>query len=293
MSKLIIRQAGPLSLIQDMGRTRHQHLGLTQGGAADGYTFFWSNYLLGNHANAAVIEITLGPFEAQFSDDTVISVSGAEMGCTIDEKPVANWSTHRVAAGDIVRFNRAREGLRGYLGIHGGMQTPKRFGSRSMVLREKLSGFHAQPLNKSSVVEYTPNPLVSCWINKSVPWHYVPDYQNELELRIIPGYQFRDFSDDAIKTLTLNSYRISPQSSRMGYRLQGETVEWRNGNIISEGIAYGSVQIPPDGQPIVLLNDRQTIGGYPKVGCIRRGDCYQLAQRKPGDHVVFRINGNG
>lgn len=290
MPRLNIIQAGPHSLVQDMGRIRHQHLGLAQGGAADGYAFFWANYLLGNHASAAVIEITLGPFEAQFSDDAVISISGAEMGCTINEKSISNWSTHRVNAGDTVRFNRAREGLRGYLGIHGGMQTPEQFGSRSTVLREKLSGFHARPLDKNSVVKYAPSPAISHWINKSVPWHYIPDYQNQLELRIIPGYQFRDFPDSAIETLTSSSYSISPQSSRMGYRLQGEPVEWRKGNIISEGIAYGSVQIPPDGQPIVLLNDRQTIGGYPKVGCVRRGDCYQLAQRKPGDSVVFRLN---
>ncbi len=289
MSRLTTINAGPLSLVQDLGRFRHQHLGLAQGGAADGYSFFWANYLLGNHANAAIIEITLGPFEGQFDEDTVISICGAEMDPTINGKSVPNWSTHRIAAGDTIRFNRAREGLRGYLGIRGGFQTPEQFGSRSTVLREKLTGFYSQPLAKDDIVNFSPQQFNSGWINKSVPWHYIPDYKNDLELRIIPGYQYRDFSDASIKKLTSGRYRITPQSNRMGYRLQGDAVDWLKGNIISEGIAYGSVQIPPDGQPIVLLNDRQTIGGYPKVGCIRRGDCYQLAQRKPGDKVAFRV----
>lgn len=289
MSQLIIINAGPLSLVQDMGRVRHQHLGLAQGGAADGYAFFWANYLLGNHANAAVIEITVGPFEARFDAETIISICGAEMDHTINGTPVSNWGTHRIAAGDVIKFNRAREGLRGYLAIKGGFQTPERFGSRSTVLREKLSGFHSQSLSRNDTVTFSPAHFSSNWINKSVPWHYVPDYSNDLELRVIPGYQYRAFSDTAINNFTSDRYRITPQSSRMGYRFEGIAIEWLKSNIISEGIAYGSVQIPPDGQPIILLNDRQTIGGYPKIGCVRRGDCYQLAQRKPGDYVVFRI----
>lgn len=289
MAKLFILRPGPLSLVQDKGRFRHQHLGLSQGGAADGYAFFWANYLLDNPGDAAIIEITLGPFEARFSGDTVISLCGAEMDCRINDKHAANWSTHRIASGDIIRLNIARNGLRGYLGVRGGIRTPKLFGSRSIVLREEFSGFHGQPLNRSSAVEYVSDPATSQWINRCVPWNYVPPYTNEIELRIVPGYQFHDFSASAIKTFTSGSYRISPHSNRMGYRLEGESIAWRKGDIISEGTAYGSVQIPPDGQPIVLLNDRQTMGGYPKVGCVCRADCYQLAQRKPGDRVIFRI----
>ena len=287
---LTIANCGLMTLVQDSGRTHFQHLGLAQGGAADGYAFFWANYLLSNPPSTAVLEITLGPFEAQFSDDTVIAICGAEQDCTINNSFAANWSTHRIKAGDRIKFRRAREGLRGYLAIKGGWQTPQLLGSRSVVLREKFSGFFGRPIQKKETLPYKSETTISKWINKSVPSNYIPSFQNPLPLRVIPGFQYRAFSEEARRQMTSNSYSVRPDSNRMGYRLQGKAVAWEQGNIISEGIAYGSVQIPPDGQPIVLLNDRQTIGGYPKIGCVRRQDCYQLAQRRPGQKVIFEFD---
>lgn len=292
MASLKIIRPGPLSLIQDKGRTNHQHLGLAQGGAADGYAFFWVNYLLDNNPNAATIEITLGPFGVQFNDDTVIAIAGAEMNCTLNDKVISNWQTHRIQTGDILTFNRASEGLRTYLGVRGGLQTTELFASRSMVLREKFPGFHGAALQKEIDLQFpqlTTLTTSTTWINRSVPWRYLPDYQNELTLQIIPSYQFSDFDQAARDLIESSRYTISSQSDRMGYRLSGSAIEWQRGDIVSEGIAYGSVQIPPNGQPIVLLNDRQTIGGYPKIGCVTRQDCYQLAQRRPGQTVRFKF----
>ncbi len=276
---------GPLSLMQCSGRRGMQHLGLAEGGACDNYAFSWANELLGNAPECAVIEVTLGPFEAEVSGATVVAICGAEVNITINKKAVSNWSSYVLVAGDRIRIAPNNNGLRSYIAVKNGFQTPKQFGFRSEVSKESL---FPRIVSAGALLPFEPF-LCGEWLNKSMPWRFTPDYKAELVLRVFPSYQHSGFTDTSLQAFTEAEYCITSSCDRMGYRLSGKSIEWQGGGILSEGIAFGSVQIPPDGQPIVLLNDRQTIGGYPKIGCVLREDCHQLAQRQAGQKVRFEF----
>ena len=285
MSGLKILKAGPLTLVQDSGRKNQMHSGISQGGACDTHAFFWANHLLSNEKNSAALEITFGPFEAEFLQASLISISGADLNCTINNKPVNNWSSHKIQAGDVIRMSPGNNGIRAYLGIKGGLQTKHYFGSRSEIPRENLFPLQTTrgavlPFNETNPEKYRLT---------FTPERFLPDYRDELSLRILPAYQYEQFDQEALIRFVNHHYCISKSSDRMGYRLSGEEISWGHGNIISEGIALGSVQIPPDGQPIVLLNDRQSVGGYPKIGCVCQKDCAQLSQRQTGQKIYFEF----
>ena len=278
-----LNKAGPLTLLQDRGRQGSQILGICTSGAADAYAFAWSNTLLGNQENAAALEISLGPFEVSFDSSTRIALCGADCGATLNGKKIIPWSSHKVKPGDTLRLSMARSGLRIYLAIAGGFLCNHIFSSCAQLSNDgkNLSLQNADQLHYQPVENVTP-----C---RNVHWQAIPDYTTTLELNLYPCYQFLHFEKNEILKLLSDDYRIGVDSNRMGYRLEGQNVNWHRKGIVSEGIAFGSVQIPPNGQPIVLLNDRQTIGGYPKVGCIAAADCYQLAQRRPGQKVTFKL----
>lgn len=285
MSGLRILKPGPLTLVQDKGRKHFQHFGLAQGGAVDPYARFWANYLLGNAEDAACLEITLGPFTAEFQTATMIAICGADLHCSINDIPVPNWQTHRVKASDVIHFRPGTHGVRAYLAVVGGLQTPLMFNSRCEVAREKLAPLHTK---ENAILPYTSINPASKKIT-ATPERFIPDYNDYLVLHTFPTYQHSRFSQEALTQFCNSEFSIHANSDRMGYRLEGAALAWLHGAINSEGIALGSVQIPPDGQPIVLLNDRQTIGGYPKIGCVLAEDCAQLAQRRPGQKVQFEF----
>ncbi len=285
---LKIIRSGPLSLLQDLGRRNGQHLGFSEGGACDGHAFFWANYLLGNSNGCAALEITLGPFEAVFQKDTMIAICGADLTTTINNEPLACWSSAKVVAGDVFRCSPGNNGLRSYLAIANGFIAKKQFSSYSEVAREH---FFPRQVFDGAIVTYDGVNQKHYRIT-SVPEKYRPNYKSHLVLRVIPSYQFNEFACEAVRLFFQSNYIITQNSDRMGYRLKGEEVNWSGAGILSEGIAFGSVQVPPDGQPIVLLNDRQTIGGYPKLGCVCKKDCYQLAQRQANQKVSFKLASN-
>lgn len=282
---LLIHKAGPLTLVQDQGRQHQQHLGLSQGGAIDQHAFFWANYLLANKNNAACLEITLGPFIAEFRESSHIAITGADLHCTINDTPIPNWQSHRVKKGDIIHFKPGNSGLRAYLAIAKGFHSREMFSSCAEVPREQLFPLQIQEKAK---LHYTPLTISSRRIT-ATPERFVPDYSCDLVLRTFASYQYQDFSGEARHSFCDSSYSILPQSDRMAYRLSGTKLEWQHASLLSEGVALGSVQVPADGQPIVLLNDRQTVGGYPKIGLVCQKDCSQLAQRRAGQKIHFEI----
>ncbi|WP_028671609.1 biotin-dependent carboxyltransferase family protein [Saccharospirillum impatiens] len=286
MTDLTVRKPGWQTTIQDTGRRGYFRQGLSEGGALDEHAYHWANKLLNNEPAAACLEILLGKFEAEFSDDTVIAVTGADIPVALNGRTLLTWCSHRVKRGDVIRFGQARSGLRVYLGVAGGWQTPRLFGSRSVVMREQLGGLDGGPLKQGDRLAYHPidNLALRC-----VPPCYRPDYRKKLKVKVIPGYQFEQFSVVARRTFETAEYTISNDISRMGYKLTGPVVAAQSTKLASEGIAYGSVQVPPDGQPIVLLKDRQTIGGYPKIGCVASLDCARLSQCSPGTPVSFEF----
>lgn len=292
---LKVIKPGFLSLIQDLGRTGYQHLGITQGGPADEHAFLWANKLLANKSNAACIEIHLGMLVLEVMTDTEIAICGADFNTTINDRPVENWGNHRVAERDIIKFSAAKQGNCGYLAIAGGIQWPETLGSRASVIRDALSPSSSRALIKGDTLtiteQHSANRIQGTppFRRRTVHSGYIPDYTAPLVLNLFPCYQWPLLTPKQRNQLLNTPYKVSNQSNRMGFRLKGAPLTDLPCEQTSEGIALGSVQLPADGQPIVLLQDRQTIGGYPKAGVISRLDCAQLAQRKPSSVIHFSL----
>lgn len=283
MTGLQVLSPGPRTTIQDRGRRGYQRHGLAQGGAADLLAFLWANKLLENTDHSACLEITLGGFEAIAEGSMTLAITGAATDITVNGRPVAPWSTVHLNNGDRLKVGLHRHGRYSYLAMPGGIDAPTFCGSRSVVLREKIPGFTAL----SEADRTRPLRPDTATPHRTVPRHKQPDYAGEVMLRIVPGYQIAQFQPDDLHRLTARDYQVSQQSDRMGARMEGKPLQQVPEGVISEGIAMGAIQVPGDGLPIVLLNDRQTIGGYPKIGTLGAIDCSRLAQRLPGQTVRF------
>lgn len=283
---LRIIEPGPLSLLQDLGRYGHQNIGVSPGGPMDAHAFHWANRLLKNHRNDAQIEINLGQFKCVFLTQTTIAITGADMAAELNGAVIQPWQSYTINTGDRLSFKGSKSGLRAYLAVRGGFDVPKILGSCATVVRDQLGGLHGDgsKLQAEDCLKYiTSEPVVT----KQVPNEFVRDYSQDITLEVIPGYQYEWFSEEQRQRFFNTSYTLSPQIDRMGYRLSGEAIQCREQSLISEGIALGSVQIPADGQPIILMRDRQTIGGYPKIGCVTARDLSKLAQCLPGATIRF------
>jgi biotin-dependent carboxylase-like uncharacterized protein len=281
-----VLKPGHFSCIQDLGRHGYQHLGVTTGGPMDEHAFSWANRLLGNSPNAAQIEITYGVLSLLAETDAMIAITGADLDARINGIHAEPWSSYSIAAGDRLEFHAPLSGLRAYLAVVGGFSAPHRLGSCATVAREGLGGITGQGdyLAKGNRLEFEPH---SHRPRATVPAWAIPDYDAELALGVIPGYQAAQFPDEELEKFFSSSYEVTQNIDRMGYRLSGEAIDSGLDGIISEGICYGAIQIPGDGQPIVLMKDRQTIGGYPKIGSLTALGTAQLSQRGPGTSVTF------
>ena len=291
MSGFKVIKPGVLTTLQDWGRYGQRENGLSSGGPMDEHAFLWVNRLLDNQPKSCMIEITIGlaAFESQVN--STIAVCGADMGLTINSKPAACWCTHPVKIGDKLQFSSARQGLRSYLGIAGGFDVKPIFASSATVVRENLGGLNGKALQQNDVIKSSNSKPQSH--QRRVPYQFIPAHKRTTTLRFIPGYQNEQFSASERDKFTNNIYSISQRLDRMGCQLLGDKIHYDGTGIISEGIALGSIQIPPDGQPIILLKDSGSIGGYPKLGCIARIDLNKLAQCRPGDQVKLEsVNSN-
>lgn len=285
MSHLQVLQPGILSLLMDAGRLGQHGLGLTTGGPLDAKAFYWANALVGNDANATAIEIAVGGLELRANTDLMLAVTGAELLLTIDGEPQPLWQSHWVNRDSRIKLGFATGGARAYLALNGGLDVPPQFGSSATVVREGIGGLNGKALaagDRLSVHDCPDgHPLMR------LPETLRPHYPEAPLLRVIEGYQADQFSAAAKAIFYSSDYRLSQQCDRMGFRLQGPRLDCAIGGILSEGISLGAIQVPADGQPIILLHDRQTIGGYPKIGNVFSGDLYQLAQLMPGARVRF------
>ena len=277
---------GILSLIEDFGRFGLCDKGITNSGVMDEYAYIMANKLLQNTQNTNCIEITLGGLKLQTSDSCKISITGADCSCKINSKEVSNWKTHNLNKGDTVEFGYAKNGMRIYLAVKGGFKVPNVLGSASVTIKEKLGGLDGDKLKKGDILHFS--NLQFSQNNTALKKNLIPKYKKNLDLRVVLGYQNDFFEKKEIDKFFSTSYTISSQNNRMGYRLEGEPIDCMADGIISEGICFGAVQIPKDGQPIVLLKDRQTIGGYPKIGSVLPIDCFRLSQLRAGDSIAFK-----
>ena len=240
----------------------------------------WVNRLLDNASGEATIEIAIGMASFRAECDLMLAIGGADMQAELDGDLLGNWRSFVVKRGQTLKFHPARKGLRAYLGMKGGVQTAPIMGSCSTVVRNGLGSVITDG-------ELLPTNKQSAGATAHMPVRYVPDYLDAINVRVIESYQASEFSREALRVFYQTDYKVALDSDRMGVRLEGESVDAPSDGIISEGIALGAIQVPNDGQPIVLLNDRQTLGGYPKLGVVARVDLPKLAQARPGTCVRF------
>jgi biotin-dependent carboxylase-like uncharacterized protein len=286
MSRLAIEASTPLCLLQDAGRFGVRHLGVTQGGAADWCSMSWANWLLGNALDVPVIEVTLGGFAVIAEDDCLLALAGADLGAQIDGQPLAPWRSFKLGKGQTLRLTQPLLGARAYLAVPGGFEAPKVLGSSATVVREEFGGLDGLglPLAKGAALSYR---------GESVPLREVPlalrlDLQSNAPLDLVLGAQIGQFSGQSLFDVFNSVWTLDSRADRMGIRLLGKALQYQGQPMISEGIPLGAVQVPPDGQPIVLLNDRQTIGGYPRLGALTPLALARLAQCLPGAQVRLR-----
>lgn len=290
MSGLQVISSGMLTLIQDLGRFGVARHGLSAGGPADLHAHCWANKLLDNPVNASVLEITMGNASFQALEDTLLSLTGAETNPQIDGQPLSTWCSFLLRKGQTLKLGYAKTGFRCYLAVAGGFDVPKMFGSSATVVRNQLGGLAetaGRAIQKGDILRVFQLSTQKTQKFNWVPRAFIPKYTNEVSLAVIESYQSHLFSHLAKRTFYAKPYVISDKSDRMGIRLQGNSVQPGMSGVISEGIAYGSIQFPANGQPIILMNDRQTLGGYPKIGCVSKMSLMKLAQARPGSVIQF------
>lgn len=286
MSELVVEDAGPLTTIQDLGRPGHLRVGIPASGPMDREAFVLANRLVGNPDTAAGLECTLIGPRLAFTDERLVAVTGADMAATVNGSAVPAWQGLRVQAGDVLRLGPARSGVRGYLAVAGGLDTPLVLGSRATYARGRLGGLEGRALRKG---DRLPLGRVIAARPRRVNPDRVPTYGGAPELAVVLGPQDDRFTPQGIAALFEGPYEMLPQSDRMGARLKGPRIEHTHGHdIISDGVALGGIQVIGDGQPIVLLADRQSTGGYTKIGTICSFDIGRIAQVKPGGRLRFR-----
>ncbi|MCF6761929.1 biotin-dependent carboxyltransferase family protein [Pseudomonas fragi] len=286
MSHVLIQASTPLCLLQDAGRFGVRHLGVTQGGAADWLSMAWANWLLGNAPDAAVIEVTLGGLSVVAKADCTLALAGADLAATIDGQPLKPWRSFALKQGQTLAFTLPLSGARAYLAAPAGFVAPQVLGSCSTVAREQLGGpdGFGRGLVAGDELTYAGHAgqlrELSCELQ--------PVFSANPALDVVLGAQMGAFSGQSTFDAFNSAWTLDTRADRMGIRLLGPVLVYQGAPMISEGIPLGAIQVPPDGQPIVLLNDRQTIGGYPRLGALTPLALARLAQCLPGEGVHMR-----
>jgi len=280
---------GPQTTIQDLGRTGQLRFGIPASGAADRFAFIVANRLVGNEDAAAAMECTLAGPRFTVEHACAVAVTGAQMPITVNGTQAPAWTTLLLQPGDVVRLGAARTGLRGYVAISGGIDAPLVLGSRSTYLRGRLGGLHGRALREGDCL-----PVLACDMPR--PWRLadcaIPRYPSEVVVKVVLGPQHDRFTAEGLATFLSTPYAMLPQSDRMGARLRGAPIAHAAGHdIVSDGIALGSVQVPGDGQPIVLLLDRQSTGGYTKIATVCSFEIGRVGQLRPGQTLRFESVG--
>lgn len=286
MSGFLVENGGVQSCVQDAGRRGFSDIGLTQSGAMDEMAFGYANFLVGNDFNTPLIEIALGGASFKVQNEMCIAICGASMHPKLNGHTLGLWQVHQLKKNDILTFGYASEGQFTYLAVAGGFQTPYLYGSFSTSIKEGLGGIEGRKLKAGDIL---PTSGARCPMDRrKLEKQFIPHYPDEIILRLVKGYQEEMFDSKAQETFFNSVYTFKGEGDRMGYRLSGEKVVPAQSGILSEPICYGAVQIPSHGEPIVLLKERQTIGGYPKIGSVIAVDCFKLAQLRSGGRVRFQ-----
>ncbi|MBS4219753.1 biotin-dependent carboxyltransferase family protein [Bacillus sp. FJAT-49711] len=278
-------KSGAFTTIQDLGRNGWQAYGMPVGGAMDRMAARFANILLGNDENEAVLEMTLVGPTIQFNENTIISIFGANMAPKIFGKMIEIRKPISIKKGDIITFGAAQSGVRTYLAVKGGFSLPKILGSKSTNVRANIGG----PLQTGDVIQlnhsYSTNHF--SWGLSFKLENYIHD--RHVPIRYVKGPQYDLFTEETKQALLESAFAISLHSDRMGYRLTGPKLSTNQKvELTTEGTTFGSIQVPPSGEPIILMADGQPTGGYPKIGQIINVDLPRLSQIRPGEYIRFK-----
>lgn len=291
---LEVLRPGLLTTVQDLGRRGYERFGVPVAGAMDPFALQVANLLVGNPPEAAGLEITMEGPTLRATADCLIAVAGADLGLRVNGLPIPPWMSAFVRRGWQIEFSGQRSGCRAYLAVAGGFLVPPVMGSCATYLRGGFGGLRGRALQAGDrlptgrVDRHLPEQAGRRW-----PEALRPPYDDHPAVEVILGPQADAFTQEGVPLFLSSQYRLSPTADRMGYRLQGPAIPHRtSADIISDGIVLGAVQVPADQQPIVMMADRQTTGGYPKIAVVVSADIPLLAQCLPGQsHIRFRQTG--
>lgn len=283
---ITIQSSGPMTTIQDLGRFGVMKNGFTQSGAMDSKSAAVANILVGNDKSKAVLEMTLMGITGVFDRECLIALSGADFSSTLNGVPIVTNKAYKVNNGDVLKMGYAKNGVRAYLAVSGGIKADNFMGSMSTNMKSAVGGFHGRKLAAGDIVETFVNDISNIDLLNRETEPFV--YSDNITVRAVLGPQDDMFTSEDINTFFTASYTVTPQADRMGIRLDGTPLKSKSGfDIISDGIVFGSVQVPKSGMPIILMADHQTTGGYAKIATVISTDLPLLAQAKPGSKVHF------
>lgn len=304
MSITVIRP-GLQTTVQDFGRYGYQKYGIIVSGAMDIDSLRIANLLVGNDEGEAALEIALRGPTLRFETDVIVAIAGANLTPTVNGSLVPLRRPVYLKAGSILTFGACQSGCRAYLAVAGGYRLPSVMGSKSTYLRAGIGGFQGRALQAGDVLELnTPTEQSSLFRNcftrrqpndsyTAPTWYvgqeHVKKTTDPVTVRVMHGGQFEHFAAESIEQFWSSPFQVTPQSDRMGYRLSGPALQLTSPlEMLSEAVAIGTIQVPPDGNPIILMADRQTTGGYPKIGQVAQVDISKIAQQKPGETIRFQ-----
>lgn len=284
---LRVLKAGMFTTVQDAGRQGYQAFGISVAGAMDYTAYRAANILVGNGDSEAVLELTMFGGSYTFTETALAAITGADMEATLDGEPLKPWSSFTVQPGSVLNFGFAQTGCRAYLSVHGGFDVPIVLGSRATHTRSRVGGLQGRILRDGDEITFgsvKTTELTNC----ELPHSLKQSYHTEISVRVILGPQQESFTAAGIATLFNAQYTLTAEADRMGYRLEGAPIEHSgSADIVSDALCQGAIQVPAHGRPIIMMSDRQTTGGYTKIGTVITADLALLAQAKPGDKIRF------
>ncbi|WP_409076565.1 biotin-dependent carboxyltransferase family protein (plasmid) [Pantoea sp. C3] len=292
-----ILSGGALNLVQDTGRKGYMKLGISPGGAMDSMALSLANLLLGNPESSAVIEINIFPFRITFLSDTCFACTGGNSVIKLDDNIVAPWWRKMASNGQVLIIERPRNGTRVYLAFAGGIDVPHILGSASTDLKCAMGGVDGRGLKRGDILRLKPSSHAQQKkslgvIPKGLSEFWREATSGQVKIKVLPGAEYHEFTAEALHQFCHYSYVITPQSNRLGYRLKGHPLTFsQKKELLSHGIVPGTIQVPPDGQPIIQLADANTCGGYPKIGTIIESDLWKVAQCPVGCQLRFEFIG--
>lgn len=288
---LAINKPGILTTVQDLGRRGFRRFGINQNGAMDQTAVRLINALLANDENEAVLEMHFPAPEILFGAPAVFGLGGADFGAKLDGRPLENWRIHAAAAGSVIKFEQKNLGNRAYLAVRGGFALDSWLGSRSTNLKAGAGGFGGRRLRAGDRIEFRQRSIdPKTLTGRRISGALIPFYASFPTVRVVAGAEFGELTAAGRDRFLQNNFIVSRDSDRMGFRLTGEPLARRkSGELVSAAVAFGTIQLLPDGQLIALMADHQTSGGYPRLANVITRDLSLIAQLGAHDTVAFHL----